>query len=66
MLSNTYQYYFEIITFQSTNAILKEITTFTTNSLIKGEEYFDLSKYVMTAAHDHKSLYLVTSLISIN
>ena len=52
--------------FQSTNAILKEITTFTTNSLIKGEEYFDLSKYVMTADHGHKSLYLVTSLISIN
>ena len=40
--------------------------TFSAKAPIKGEEYFDLSKYVMTADHGHKSLYLVTSLISIN
>ena len=64
MTSNLW--YFESISFQSTITLLNMIKDPTTKSLTKGEEYFDLYKYVMTAAHDHKSLYLVTSLISIN
>ena len=54
------------ISFQCTIIFLDIIKKPTTRTLTKGEEYFDLSKYVMTAAHDHKSLYLVTSLTSIN
>ena len=57
---------FEPISSQSTITFLNMMKNPTTKSLTKGEEYFDLYKYVMTAAHDHKSLYLVTSLISIN
>ena len=43
--------YFASISFQSTITLLNMIKNPTTKSLTKGEEYFDLYKYVMTAAH---------------